>query len=139
MELYYYIEYSGETLEIHYIKEDLGYPRPIVWAQEGRYGWISKEQVKNLLSRYKDLGKQQKGYAKDKPIDFAFHWDDTTPLDPATVRLMREVSDRNKKCFACKQILPIGDFRKNRSAKDRLNICCRKCEDLQDEEYLGSS
>ncbi len=95
MEPYLYFEYAKETLplgSIMYLLMIRGDLRPIIWAQEGRYGWISKEQVTNMLRRQIDSGKQQKGYAKDKPLDLAFHWDDTTPLDPATVRLMREIS-----------------------------------------------
>ncbi len=105
MGMYDYIEHSGDTLPLSSVPEtqrwwhepprqhvNLGYVQPIMWAQEGRYGWISKEQVLNMIRRQIDLTKQQKGYAKDKPIDLAFHWDDTTPLNPATVKLMRETS-----------------------------------------------
>ncbi len=92
-DLYLYLEHHEDTLRIWWpglLPTNL--IKPIIWAQEGRYGWISKEQVTNMLRRQIDSGKQQKGYAKDKPLDLAFHWDDTTPLDPATVRLMREIS-----------------------------------------------
>ena len=93
MELYLYLEYAGDTLPI---KQVMGtavrWIKPILWAQQGRYGWISKEQVQNLQRRYADLKRQQKGYAKDKPIKLVFHWDDTTQLDPGTVMLMRTFS-----------------------------------------------
>ncbi len=91
-ELYYYVEHSGDTLEFHYIQEALGYARPIIWAQDGRYGWISKEQVQNMLNRYYDLGKQQKGYSMDAPLKLIFHWSEVVTLDPVTVKLMREIS-----------------------------------------------
>lgn len=96
MSPYLYFKHSGDTLslgDIEYLMMVQGNFRPIIWAQEGRYGWISKEQIQNLQRRYCDLKKQQKGYAKDKPIDLAFHWDDTTPLDPVTVKLIRENTD----------------------------------------------
>ncbi len=86
MEMYDYIEHSGDTLK----PPHPDWYRAIMWAQEGRYGWISKQQVLNLRRRQIDLNRQQKGYAKDKPIDFVFHWDDTVQLDPVTVKLMRE-------------------------------------------------
>lgn len=92
---YYYLEHSEDTLHIWW-RGDIFHRsqiKPIIWAQKGRYGWISREQVQNLIHRRIDLNKQQKGYAKDKPFDLAFHWDDTMPLDPATVKLMREVAD----------------------------------------------
>lgn len=132
--LYDYIECSGDTLKPPHPSATM----PIMWAQEGRYGWISREQVQNWLRRIRDLAKQQKGYAKDKPLDLVFHWGDTTPLDPITVQLMREVIEETKKCLMCTQILPISEFRRNQSAIDGLNISCRKCEDLQDEDYLAS-
>ncbi|KKK82002.1 hypothetical protein LCGC14_2807780, partial [marine sediment metagenome] len=87
MELYTYMEHLGDALRIRHIMANTLFRdvvSPIIWAQEGRYGWISKEQVQNLYRRQRDLEKQQKGYAKDKPIDLAFHWDEVTPLDPAT-------------------------------------------------------
>lgn len=92
-EPYDYIEHAGDTLNIQYsqIPERI-ITKPIMWAQNGRYGWISKEQVQNMVRRQIDLAKQQKGYAKDKPLDLVFHWDDTTPLDPITVGLMRATS-----------------------------------------------
>jgi len=90
MESYLYIEHVGDTLAVHYIEEALGCIKPILWAQQGRYGWISKEQVRNMIRRRMDMVRQQEGYTKTKPIDLAFHWDDTTPLDPITIRLMRE-------------------------------------------------
>ncbi len=65
---------------------------PILWAQRGRYGWISKEQVQNMMNRITDLNKQQKGYARDKPLNLVFHWQDTDGLDPTTVELMRKSS-----------------------------------------------
>ena len=90
---YLYIEDPADTLHIQHLEiPGRNLIRPIIWAQEGRYGWISKEQVQNLIRRQKDLDKQQNGYASHRPIDLTFHWDDTTPLDPATVRLMRETS-----------------------------------------------
>ena len=39
-----------------------------------------------------DQTKQLKGYMKNKPIGLVFHWDDATPLDPVTVKLMQETS-----------------------------------------------
>ncbi len=92
MELYYYVEHSGDTLDIHYIEGALKIARPIIWAQEGRYGWISKEQVQNILRRYCDLGKQQKGYSMDAPLNLKFYWSETIQLDPATVKLMQGTS-----------------------------------------------
>ncbi|KKM90444.1 hypothetical protein LCGC14_1238470 [marine sediment metagenome] len=100
-----YIEESSETLSLQYV-DSLGYQRlvhshwaypidlvkPIIWAQDGRYGFISKEQVLNIMRRQEDLAKQQKGYAKDKPLDLVFTWDDTIQLDPVAVKLMREIS-----------------------------------------------
>ncbi len=92
---YLYVEDSNDTLTMRFteiLRGQINITKPIIWVQEGRYGWISKEQVQNMMRRQIDSGKQQKGYAKDKPIDLAFHWDDTTPLDPATVKLIRETS-----------------------------------------------
>ncbi len=66
--------------------------KPIIWAQDGRFGYISEAQVQNLQRRRIDLAKQQKGYAKNKPLVLAFHWSDTTQLDPVTVQLMRKIS-----------------------------------------------
>ncbi len=86
-ESYAYIEDSSETLNCKYIA-DLPV-KPIIWAQDGRYGFISKEQVQNMMRRQEDLAKQQRGYAKDKPLDLVFHWLEVLPLDPATVKLMR--------------------------------------------------
>ena len=87
---YAYIEDSSETLNCKYMAN---LPvKPILWAQSGRYGFISKEQVQNMVRRQIDLAKQQKGYAKDKPLDLVFHWDDTIALDPYTVGAMREIS-----------------------------------------------
>ena len=93
MGLYLYIEYAGDTLPIEQVMDTaVHWIKPIMWAQEGRYGWISKEQVMNMIRREKDSEKQQQGYTREKPIDLAFHWDDTVQLDPETVRLMRETS-----------------------------------------------
>ncbi len=102
---YYYIEHPGATLPLQKIIEAQGWAftpphehivnkfvKPLMWAQEGRYGWISKEQISNMYRRKIDSDKQQKGYAKVRPLDLVLHWDDTTPLDPATVKLMRETS-----------------------------------------------
>ena len=90
-ELYIYIEYPGDTLPVLRIVRSLrSGSKPIMWAQEGRYGWISKEQVQNMVRRQIDLTKQQKGYAKDKPLDLVFHWSEVQILDPITVKLMRE-------------------------------------------------
>ena len=87
---YIYIEHSGDNLILQHVWIMVGKVRPIMWAQQGRYGWISKEQISNLQRRYADLKKQQKGYARNKPIDLAFHWSEVQPLDPVTVKLMRE-------------------------------------------------
>ena len=93
MELYLYIEYAGDVLPIEQISVVTpGKVKPIMWAQNGRYGWISKEQIQNLMRRQKDLTKQQKGYARVKPIDLGFHWSEVQLLDPATVKSMRETS-----------------------------------------------
>ena len=89
---YLYIEDPADTLHIWQLEIHRGLIKPIMWAQSGRYGWLSKEQVQNMVRRQIDLAKQQAGYAKDKPLDLAFHWDDVTELDPVTVRLMREPS-----------------------------------------------
>ncbi len=94
-ELYLYVEHHGDELslgDLEYMQAVWGKWRPVLWAQEGRYGWISMEKIQNMCRRYEDLKRQQKGYAKDKPIKLAFYWDDTTPLDPVTVRFMRETS-----------------------------------------------
>lgn len=88
---YIYVEQPGDTLTMQSIVPCFGRGiKPIMWAQQGRYGWISKEQIRNLRSRQRDLDKQQKGYMRDKPVNLVFHWEDTTPLDPITVKLMRE-------------------------------------------------
>ncbi len=91
-DLYIYKEESSDTLNIELV--DCGPPgyaaKPIIWAQDGRYGFISKEQVRNMMRRKKDLAKQQKGYAKDKPLDLVFHWEDTVQMDPVIAELMRE-------------------------------------------------
>ena len=95
MELYIYIEHDGDELslgDLEHIQAIRGDWKPVIWGQNGRYGWISMKQMSNLQRRYADLKKQQKGYAKDKPIDLAFHWGDTTPLDPAMVKLIRKTS-----------------------------------------------
>ena len=91
---YIYIEGQSDTLplnafHIFTLKRKMV---PIIWAQNGRYGFISKEQVQNIVRRMIDLDKQQKGYAKNKPLDLSFHWEDTIPLDPKTVELMRKSS-----------------------------------------------
>ncbi len=93
MKSYVYIEYAGDTLPMRSIVTHFGLGiKPVMWAQEGRYGWISKKQIMNMVRRENDLEKQQKGYAKVKPLDLAFHWDEVTPLDPVTVKLMQETS-----------------------------------------------
>lgn len=92
IESYYYIEHSEDILPTMCIMAALDHAKPIIWAQGGRYGWISREQVQNLIRRQLDLNKQQKGYAKDRAIELVLHWSDTTPLDPVTVRLIRETS-----------------------------------------------
>lgn len=92
-ESYIYIEQSEDTLPMLQIVLHLEAGiKPVMWAQAGRYGWISKEQLKNLWQRQKDLEAQQKGYAKDKPLTLQFYWHETTPLDPTTVKLMRATS-----------------------------------------------
>lgn len=93
MEMYLYIEYAGDVLPIEQIMNTAGgWIKPILWAQQGRYGWISKEQVQNLYRRQRDQTKQLKGYMKNKAINLVFHWNDTVQLDPGTVMLMRETS-----------------------------------------------
>lgn len=90
-ELYLYIEDSADTLNIRHTNYLRPSPvKPIIWAQEGRYGFISKEQVLNMIRRQEDLAKQQKGYARDEPFTLTFHWSDTVQLDPSVVELMRE-------------------------------------------------
>jgi hypothetical protein len=86
-ESYTYIKESSDSLCLKYIT-DLPV-KPILWAQDGRYGWISRAQVRNALRRQTDLGEQQKKYSKSRPVALAFNWEDTTPLDPVTVALMR--------------------------------------------------
>ncbi len=88
MEMYDYIEHSGDTLKPPHPESTM----PIMWAQEGQYGWITKNQVKNLIRRYDDLEKQQKGYSMDAPLNLKFYWSEVQILDPITVRLMRETS-----------------------------------------------
>lgn len=93
MESYVYIEHNKDTLPMQSIIPFFGLGiKPVMWAQEGRYGWISKEQIMNMIRREKDQTKQLKGYMKNKPIDLVFHWDDTVQLDPITVGLMRTTS-----------------------------------------------
>ncbi len=87
---YNYIEHKSDTLPVRYMPMSTNWTKPIMWAKEGQYGWISKEQVRNVYRRWMDLGKQQKGYTKDKPLALAFHWNDVTLLDPTTIKLMRE-------------------------------------------------
>ena len=88
MEMYDYIERSGDILKPPHPQWD----GAIMWARDGQYGWISREQVQNLRRRQIDQTKQLKGYMKNKPIDLVFHWSEVQVLDPATVRLMRETS-----------------------------------------------
>lgn len=92
MKPYIYIEHSNSNLILPSVCITVNKIRPIMWAQEGRYGWISKEQVQNMVRRQIDLAKQQRGYAKDKSFDLAFHWSEVQILDPITVQLMREIS-----------------------------------------------
>jgi len=92
MKPYFYIEQPGDTLSVLHVEDSNVHVRPVIWAQNGRYGWISKEQVQNMARRSDDLEKQQKGYARDKPIKLYFHWGDVVELDPITVKLMRAVS-----------------------------------------------
>lgn len=90
---YYYIEHNEDTLSLLHVLHFHGSAViPILWAQEGRYGLVSKEQVKNLWRRHNDLIKQQKGYTKNKPIDLVFYWSEVIKLDPVTVKLMRGIS-----------------------------------------------
>ncbi len=89
---YIYLEDPADALNIQHLKVHSGRVKPIIWAQEGRYGFISKEQVLNMIRRQEDLVKQQKGYVKDKPLDLVFYWDDTVQLDPVAVELMRGTS-----------------------------------------------
>ncbi len=90
---YTYIEESADILSAEYLTNLCTSPvKPIVWAQKGRYGFISKEQVLNMMHRLKDLAEQQKGYAKDKPLDLFFHSSDTLQIDPVAVELMRGTS-----------------------------------------------
>lgn len=87
---YLYIEDSADTLSIKYpVRLRIDLAKPIIWAQEGRYGFISREQILNMIRRQKDLAKQQKGYARNGPLNLVFYWDDTLQLDPFTVELMR--------------------------------------------------
>lgn len=90
--LYHYIEHTGDFIPAMYVLISPLCVKPIMWSQNGRYGWISKVQVWNMVRRQRDLDKQQKGYAKDEPMKLEFHWGDTAPLDPVTVRLMRATS-----------------------------------------------
>ncbi len=89
---YTYIEHKGNFLPTRYMPMSTNWTKPIMWAKEGQYGWISKEQVRNVYRRWMDLGKQQKGYTKDKPLALAFHWSEVQILDPITVRLMGTIS-----------------------------------------------
>ncbi|KKK49584.1 hypothetical protein LCGC14_3133590 [marine sediment metagenome] len=89
---YIYLEDPMDTLNIQHLEVQSGLIKPIMWAQNGRYGWISKEQVLNMIRRQEDLAKQQKGYAKDKPVKLVFHWDDVVELDPYTVKAIRKIS-----------------------------------------------
>ncbi len=88
---YIYLEDPADTLNIQHLKIQRGLVRPIIWAQEGRYGFISKERVLNMIRRQEDLAKQQKGYAQDKPLNLVFHWGDTIPINPIIFKLMREI------------------------------------------------
>lgn len=90
--MYIYIEELSDTLtlnafQLFTLKKKVV---PIMWAQNGRYGWLSKERVQNMMRRIVDLDKQQKGYARDKPLELAFLWEDADQLDPSTVELMRK-------------------------------------------------
>ena len=90
---YIYMKESSDTLSIEYLAGLRTDPvKPIIWAQDGRYGLISKRQVLNMMRRQEDLAKQQRGYAKDKPLDLVFNWDDTLQLDPITIKTMRKGS-----------------------------------------------
>ncbi len=88
---YKYIERKGNFLPVRYVVAD-AVIKPIMWAKEGQYGWISEEQVRNVYRRWMDLTKQQKGYTKDKPLALAFHWSEVQILDPITVKLMRSTA-----------------------------------------------
>ena len=80
---YLYIEHPEDTLRIWWpLPTPVSLVKPIMWVQEGRYGWISKEQVQNMVCRQIDLTKQQKGDARNKPLDLAFHWDDRVTVFP---------------------------------------------------------
>ncbi len=71
--LYTYIEYNDDTLPIQEILKLTDKVRPILWAWNGQYGWISKRLVRNLMRRQVDLVRQQKGYTRDKALDFMFY------------------------------------------------------------------
>lgn len=93
MEMYYYVEHNEDTLSmqsiIHFFKNGI---KPIMWAQSGRYGWLPKKRIMNMVRRQRDLDKQQSGYTKDRPINLVFFWGEVQILDPITVKLMRETS-----------------------------------------------
>ena len=43
--------------------------------------------------------------------------------------------DARKRCYKCKQELPLGEFHKNRTRKDGLDHHCKKCKKRHAREY----
>ena len=78
---FYLIEYTGCVLTIKQIAECIsakGDPAPIVWYNQGLFGVIRIETVKNMIQEVENLKKD--GLDKSE-FTISINWDDVTRIE----------------------------------------------------------
>ncbi|HEB41464.1 MAG TPA: hypothetical protein ENI08_00400 [Candidatus Dependentiae bacterium] len=77
---FYLIEYSGCVLTLKQISECIfeGDSIPIVWYNQGLFGVIRKETIKNMVQEVENF---KKGGADESQIVINVSWDDVTKIE----------------------------------------------------------
>ncbi len=77
---FYLVEYSGCVLTLKQISECIseGDPIPIVWYNQGLFGVIRKETIRNMIQEVENF---KKGGADESQIAINISWDEVTKID----------------------------------------------------------
>lgn len=82
---YYYAESTGKFLKVTLKELCLG-PMPLIWFNNGLYGIICREKIKNMIEMIQDWEKSST-IESIKAADI-FWWDEVEIIDPKIGRLL---------------------------------------------------
>ena len=84
---FYLVEYSGCVLTLKQISECVfeGNPIPIVWFNQGLFGVIRIETVKNMIQEAENY---KKAGADESEIAINISWDAVTKIDTQVIALL---------------------------------------------------